>query len=331
MARLLWLADVLRGAGLTVHEVPGWQTRSAAEDTDASTYQPRGVIIHETRAPRIVSDAAEIGVLVNGRVGLSGPIAQLYLGRDGHWHVVAAGLCHHVRTGWGGPFKGLGNNRLLGIEAAHTVSVDAAGRRLETWAGKPVQYASYVRGVAAIRAHTGWSAPVGHKEHQPGDKPDPEFDMSRFRAQVGAAMAGEDDDMFEDADRHALLVIKNQIGSLLALHDTWTSPGGSTFGNLAAQQIKALRAELAAARAEEQARDAAQTALIEGLSGLSGATVTPEQLAELTDAVADAAAITGERVLAELRRQEAQREAGLAAQLAAETSEPAPADETGTG
>lgn len=187
--RLLWLADVLRDAGLTVLEVPGWQTRSAAEDVDASTYVPRGVIVHETRTGRIASDAAEIGVLVNGRVGLSGPIAQLYLGRDGHWHVVAAGLCHHVRTGWGGPFVGLGNSRLLGVEPAHTVAVDAAGRRLETWAGKPVQYDSYVRGVAAILAHTGWPPPVGHREHQPGDKPDPEFNMAVFRIHVAAGRA----------------------------------------------------------------------------------------------------------------------------------------------
>ncbi len=180
MAFQLWLADVLRGAGLTVHEVAGWRTRSAAEDRDASTYRPRGVIIHETRGSATSSDAGEIGVLVNGRVGLSGPIAQLYLGRNGHWHVVAAGMCHHVKTGWGGPFKGLGNSRLLGIEPAHSVAED--------WARKPIQYESYVRGVAAILRHTGWPAPVGHKEHQPGDKPDPEFNMDRFRLDVVRAM-----------------------------------------------------------------------------------------------------------------------------------------------
>jgi len=193
MARLLWLADVLRGAGLTVVEVPGWQTRSAAEDPGGANYGPvRGAIIHETRSPRIASDAAEIDILVNGRVGLSGPIAQLYLGRDGTWHVVASGTCHHVRTGWGGYHRGYGNDRLLGIEPAHTVSVDASGKRLETWAQKPQQYTSYVRGVAAIVKHTGWpvSAVVGHKEHQPGDKPDPEFDMGKFRADVQAATAG---------------------------------------------------------------------------------------------------------------------------------------------
>jgi hypothetical protein len=183
----LWLADVLRGAGLTVHEVAGWRTRSAEEDKDASSFAPRGVIIHETRGSSSSTDAGEIGVLVNGRVGLSGPIAQLYVSRTGHWHVVAAGLCHHVKTGWAGPFSGLGNSRLLGIEPAHSADED--------WADKPTQYRSYVRGVAAILRHTGWPAPVGHKEHQPGDKPDPEFDMARFRRDVAAVLAGEEEDM----------------------------------------------------------------------------------------------------------------------------------------
>jgi N-acetylmuramoyl-L-alanine amidase-like protein len=184
--RQLWLADALRAAGLTVHEVDGWRTRSAAEDSDASTYEPRGVIIHETRGSATSTDAGEIGVLVNGREGLSGPIAQLYLGRDGDWHVVASGLCHHVKTGWGGPFAGVGNSKLLGIEPAHGES--------ESWADKPTQYASYVRGVAAILRHTGWpvTAVVGHKEHQPGDKPDPEFSMGQFRTDVAAALAGEE-------------------------------------------------------------------------------------------------------------------------------------------
>ena len=192
MSRLLWLADVLRAAGLPVVEEAGWQTRSAAEDSDASGFSPRGVIIHETRGSATSSDAGEIGVLINGRVGLSGPIAQLYLSRAGVWHVVAAGLCHHVKTGWGGPFAGLGNTHLLGIEPAHGEAED--------WASKPAQYASYVAGVAAILRHTGWPPPVGHKEHQPGDKPDPEFSMPAFRSAVAAYQEG---DMFTEADYKA--------------------------------------------------------------------------------------------------------------------------------
>lgn len=184
MGMQLWLAQVLRDAGLPVVEVSGWRTRSADEDADASTFRPQGLIIHETRGSATSTDAGEIGVLINGRVGLSGPIAQLYLSRTGTWHVVAAGLCHHVKTGWGGPFEGLGNSRLLGIEPAHAES--------ESWSAKPQQYQSYVRGAAAIVKAMGWPPPVGHKEHQPGDKPDPEFNMTTFRADVAQAMTGGD-------------------------------------------------------------------------------------------------------------------------------------------
>lgn len=178
-----WMADVLRNAGLTVKEVSGWRTRSASEDSDASSYAPQGLIIHETRGGANSTDAGEIGVLINGREGLSGPIAQLYLGRDGVWHVVAAGLCHHVKTGWSGPFKGLGNTRLMGIEPAHSETED--------WANKPIQYQSYVHGTAALIKHKNWPPPVGHKEHQSGDKPDPEFSMTKFRADVLSVMNGE--------------------------------------------------------------------------------------------------------------------------------------------
>lgn len=169
--RLLWLADVLRAAGLSVVEVSGWRDRGA------DTFGPvLGIVAHETRGSATSSDAGEVNVLVNGREGLSGPIAQLYLSRTGTWHVVASGTCHHVKIGWGGPFTGRGNDSLIGVEAAHAASED--------WASKPAQYRSYVRGVAAI------AQVVGHREHQPGDKPDPEFDLRAFRNAVAAELLG---------------------------------------------------------------------------------------------------------------------------------------------
>lgn len=174
MPRQLWLADVLRSAGLTVVEVPGWQTRGEVD------FDPVGLIVHDTgSASWTTSDAGEINVMINGREGLSGPIAQVYLSRTGIWHVVTAGYSHHVKTGWGGPFSGLGNRKLLGIEAQHASA--------EPWT--EAQYRSYVRGVAAICRHTGWKF-AAHKEHQPGDKVDPNFDMTTFRRDVAAVLNG---------------------------------------------------------------------------------------------------------------------------------------------
>lgn len=297
MARLLQLAAVLRAAGLTVHEVPGWRTRG-----DDSYGPVRGVIIHETRGSANSSDAGEIDVLVNGRVGLSGPIAQLYLSRTGHWHVVASGACHHVRTGWGGPFSGLGNDALLGIEAAHSDTED--------WAAKPVQYWSYVRGVAAILRHTGWPPPVGHKEHQPGDKPDPEFSMTMFRADVAAEIKDGDDDMAGSSWFEPLTQgspgFKGQTREV-ALAFTWEH---ALAARTAAEQALALSRVIASKvdigqdeldAIEASAAAGVQTAVQAGvaaaaddivarvLAGIQqGAELTPAQVEQVEQAVRDA-------------------------------------------
>jgi hypothetical protein len=194
--RVLWLPAVLRAAGLTVHEVSGWKTRGA------DTFGPvRGITCHHTAGSRNSSDAGEINVLVNGRVGLSGPIAQLYLSRTGAWHVVASGHCNHNLPGWAGPNEGYGNDAILGIEAQH--SGDG-----EPWTDR--QYDSYVRGVAALVRHkaSGWDVTVGrvagHKEHQPGAKSDPSFDMNAFRARVRAEISTWEDDVTpEDIEKIA--------------------------------------------------------------------------------------------------------------------------------
>ncbi|GAB3142504.1 hypothetical protein GCM10027290_17160 [Micromonospora sonneratiae] len=204
--RLLWLADVLRAAGLTVHEVAGWRDRGAVE------FEPRGVICHETRGSRNSTDAGEIRVLLNGSETAPPPIAQLYLSRTGDWHVVASGRCNHVRVGWAGPFKGSGNTRLLGIEAQH-----AAG---EAWTA--TQYESYVNGVAAIHRHTGWGL-AGHKEHQPGghghssSKTDPAFNMDQFRRDVSAVLDSKENIMpaLTDTQQQQLLKLVSDINYIL--------------------------------------------------------------------------------------------------------------------
>jgi hypothetical protein len=184
--RLLWLPSVLRAAGLTVHEVSGWRERGS------SSWGPIvGLTCHHTAGSRSSTDAGEIGVLVNGRPDLPPPIAQLYLSRTGHWHVVASGRANHNLVGWAGPNEGYGNSQLIGVEAQHSGGD-------EPWTD--IQYQSYVRGVAAIARHVGFSANrvAGHKEHQPGAKTDPSFSMTRFRTDVATAMAHPSDDPLED-------------------------------------------------------------------------------------------------------------------------------------
>lgn len=176
--RALWLPQVLRSAGLTVHEVAGWRTRGA------DSWGPvRGITCHHTGGSRNSSVEGEINVLLNGSETAPPPIAQLFLARDGDWYVVASGLCFHNKVGWDGPNEGYGNDALLGIEAQHSGGS-------EPWTA--TQYNSYVRGVAALVRHeaSGWNVAVsrvaGHKEHQPGSKSDPTFNMDTFRGRVAA-------------------------------------------------------------------------------------------------------------------------------------------------
>lgn len=177
---LTWLAKVLLDAGLKVAEQPGWKDRGRG-DVGAI----KGVICHHTAGPRN-GNMPSLGIIINGRSDLPGPLSQLALGRDGTYFVVAAGRCNHAGAGnWQGFTAG--NTNFIGIEAENTGEAND-----RPWPG--VQLDAYRRGVAAILTKIGADAIMcaGHKEYAlpPGRKDDPDFDMNDFRHQVAAIMAG---------------------------------------------------------------------------------------------------------------------------------------------
>lgn len=179
MSNVIWLADVLRAAGLKVVEQPGWQQRGVGNMGEV-----RGIICHHTAGAK-TGNAPSLMVVQNGRPDLRGPLSQLVLGRDGTFFVVAAGSCNHAGAGnWQGITQG--NTQMIGIEAEN------AGVSSDPW--PRVQYDAYVKGCAAILDHLdlGPSAVAGHKEYAlpKGRKPDPTFDMNEFRANVGKVMGG---------------------------------------------------------------------------------------------------------------------------------------------
>lgn len=174
---LTWLPDVLLQAGLKVATDPGWENRGRRE---MGTVQ--GVLCHHTAGPK-TGNMPTLRLLREGRSDLPGPLAQLGLGRDGTFYVVAAGLANHAGKG---SFRGIvdGNTHLIGIEAENT------GLAGDPW--PDVQVAAYRHGVAALLKHIGASSDlcIGHKEWAPGRKTDPTFDMGAFRAGVQAVMSG---------------------------------------------------------------------------------------------------------------------------------------------
>jgi peptidoglycan hydrolase-like protein with peptidoglycan-binding domain len=178
---LIWLPDVLKAAGLKVATVDGWESRGRAEMGDVF-----GVICHHTGG-RLTGNMPSLAVIRDGRPDLSGPLAQLGLGRDGTYYVVAAGKANHAGAGlWQGISNGNGN--FIGIEAENTGSAN-------DFPWPAVQLDAYQRGVAAILRHIGRGAEfcAGHREYAlpKGRKDDPSFDMDAFRAGVAAILSGE--------------------------------------------------------------------------------------------------------------------------------------------
>jgi hypothetical protein len=177
---LTWLPDALSAAGLKVAPVKGWETRGRGD-----VGPTMGVICHHTGgSPN--GNMPTLDLLIKGRDDLAGPLAQLGLGRDGTFYVIAAGRCNHAGLGSWQNIKG-GNTNFIGIEAENT-----GDKRNFPWPA--VQVDAYQRGVAAILKHIGRGPQfcAGHKEFAlpAGRKDDPTFDMNIFRAGVSAIRGG---------------------------------------------------------------------------------------------------------------------------------------------
>jgi len=210
--RATWLPDVLRAAGLTVVEVPGWKGRG--KELTAIN----GVVAHHTATGTNWTDARVDALLRDGRADLPGPLAQLGLRRSGAFVLVADGRANHNGYGqWG--------NASIGIEAYN------AGDGIDPWPA--AQLDAYQRGAAAILAHLGLGADrvLAHRETDPKRKPDPRgIDMVAFRARVAhhiAHPAGTPtgpstttEDAMTDADRKLLAqaVAEAQAAGLRAAH-----------------------------------------------------------------------------------------------------------------
>ena len=143
---LTWLPIVLKQAGLKVSEVPGWQNRGS---TDVGRIF--GVVCHHTVGRR-TGNMPSLDNLRDGDANLRGPKAQLGLGRDGTFYVIAAGRANHAgRGGFVFSENGTkipivnGNSNLIGIEGENTGAAD------DPWPN--VQIEAFQRGVAAILNH----------------------------------------------------------------------------------------------------------------------------------------------------------------------------------
>lgn len=176
---LIWLPGVLRKAGLTVVEIKGWQDRGHGD-----VGKILGAMHHHT-AEKIDDDKKPaLDTITYGRKAskgvkaLLGPLANLGLGQDGIFYMIAAGLAWHAGPGnWKGVTTG--NGSFIGTEAEN----NGIG---EAWPS--IQIECFARGSAAMAMFCKFKVEMvcGHKEYAlpKGRKIDPNFDMDSFRKMV---------------------------------------------------------------------------------------------------------------------------------------------------
>ncbi|MCI2421465.1 N-acetylmuramoyl-L-alanine amidase [Saccharopolyspora sp. K220] len=189
---LVWLADVLRAAGLTVVETDGWRDRTA---TSGSQPAPVGVLEHHTATPASYENPApSVQLCIDGRPDLAGPLCHAVIGFDGVLHLIAAGRANHAgKAKASGPNpEGDGNTLYVGFEWDYQ-GVDQGP--------SPEQYSAALRATTAVLNHLGrpMDAARGHKETSVTGKIDPgHVDMDQFRAELGKKE--QEDDMTPEQD-----------------------------------------------------------------------------------------------------------------------------------
>ena len=166
ITRAPWLGDVLRAAGLTVVEHAGWRARGHGDFTDL-----RAVVWHHDASAPGDSPGVPAFMLKNWDKAA----AQLWVSRDGTWHVLASGVAYHA----GKVLPGKPSNHYsLGVETDHTTGED--------W--PPALLRSLRLGTAAILGRLGVAPDPGLEFHKTicspkGRKSDPDgLDLTAERA-----------------------------------------------------------------------------------------------------------------------------------------------------
>lgn len=171
---LTWAPDVLRAAGLTVVETPGWQTRSHGEFPASIA----GYWHHDASPPG--DSPGALDWMVNNWANAS---ANFRVTRHGVWQCVGAGVAYHAgSTQVGHP----ANWNSFGVETDQTVNETPSPVMLDsTRAGFAALFKHMGRGADSLYFHKTSAYPLGRKV-------DPWFDAgSNDKANWPAELARE--------------------------------------------------------------------------------------------------------------------------------------------
>lgn len=253
--RNLWLADVLRDAGLQVVETSGWRTRG-----EEYVHAIDGVIGHHTASRKTSGNLPSLKTCINGRADLEGPLCSVLGGRDGSVAIVASGIGNHAGAGYW-PGIRYGNRSTIGFEWEN----DGIG---EPWSARTME--SYEIAVAAVEdyldlpterfcSHYEWARPVGRKIDPAGPwvgggdwysgGSRPSWSARTFRARVEERRG----DMFTQEDRDRAIRIEEKLDSFFGVNpdgtardirakidSSWTALYGDDHPELIAGRVKAL-------------------------------------------------------------------------------------------
>lgn len=165
----------VKNAGVKYKEVSGWESRG-----HGAMQSIESIMCHHTAGPK-TGDRPSLNVVAYGRAGLSGPLSQLFLSRDGTVYLVAAGISYHA----GKVSNGIYTN-------SHSIGIEAEATGVSSWPDDQVE--AYAKLCKALIKEFGLSTSrvVGHKEaaSPKGRKIDPNFSMNDFRKKIDGASGG---------------------------------------------------------------------------------------------------------------------------------------------
>lgn len=274
------MADVLRAAGLKVVEVPGWKTRGyASQDLQAAL----GVLWHHTATNRLQyanNNAPTLGMLVNGRSDLPGPLCNLGFGRDGTVYVVATGVANHAGAGSlpGVPVN-MGNHYLIGIE------MESSGVKPWDWTPEQLYWAPRL-GAALENGFLLGLPPekriqAAHYEYSSQGKIDPAGwpgGMDGLRASINAVLAGGTKPPAPVKDEFEMATLKQLEDTVNGLFTkAWNRQGPGVSG---VTNLGAVVAWSDSNRLATEAKIAGLDAQLKGLVGAVAALAKGEQFDE---------------------------------------------------
>lgn len=169
------LERAVKRAGVKYRAQSGWRSRGRGAMGSIAS-----IMCHHTAGPAS-GNTPSLNVVTHGRPGLSGPLAQLFLARDGTVILVAAGRANHAGR--------VSSNR---YSNSHSIGIEAEATGVSSWPAAQVDAYAKLCKALIDEFNLPVSRVIGHKEAATprGRKIDPNFNMNDFRKKVGGSKGG---------------------------------------------------------------------------------------------------------------------------------------------